>query len=104
VSTRTTALGFAVDNTVELLSGYVPGEVDHHDQWRWPRSYRSYAELLGRGGELATVADAHQRSWTSVVEAVPDGAALVLGHGEPTERVTPRSPLTPSRPAARPRS
>ena len=47
------AMGFAVDDTVELPSGpsgYVPGEVDHHDQWRWARPYRSYAELLGRGG------------------------------------------------------
>jgi Histidine phosphatase superfamily (branch 1) len=27
------AIGFAVDDAVELPSGYVPGEVDHHDQW-----------------------------------------------------------------------
>ena len=33
------AMGFAVDDTVELPSGYVPGEVAHHDQWRWPRPY-----------------------------------------------------------------
>jgi broad specificity phosphatase PhoE len=76
------AMGFAVDDTVELPSGYVPGEVDHHEQWRWPRPYRSYAELLGRGGGLAAVAEAYRRIWTSVVEAVPDGgAALVIGHG-----------------------
>jgi broad specificity phosphatase PhoE len=30
------AMGFAVDDTVELPSGYVPGEVGHHDQWRRP--------------------------------------------------------------------
>jgi broad specificity phosphatase PhoE len=31
---------------------------------------------------LASVAEAHRRSWTSLVEAVPDGAAaLVVGHG-----------------------
>src|SRR6266511_926934 len=76
------AMGFAVDDTVELPSGYVPGEVDRHEQWRWPRPYRTYAELLGRGGGLATVAEAHRRIWTSVVAAVPDGAAaLVVGHG-----------------------
>jgi broad specificity phosphatase PhoE len=76
------AMGFAVDDTVELPSGYVPGEVDHHDQWRWPSPYRSYAELIGRGGGLATVAESHRRIWTGVVEAVPDGAAaLVVGHG-----------------------
>lgn len=27
------ALGFAVDEQVSLPSGYVLGEVDHHDQW-----------------------------------------------------------------------
>jgi broad specificity phosphatase PhoE len=76
------AMGFAVDDTLELPSGYVPGEVDHHDQWGWPRPYRQYAELLGRGGGLASAAEAHRRSWTSLVEAVPDGAAaLVVGHG-----------------------
>ena len=36
-----------MDDAVELLSGYVPGEVDHHEQWGWPRPYRTYAELLG---------------------------------------------------------
>ena len=49
------AMGLAVDDTVELPSGYVPGEVDHHDQWRWPHPYRTYAELLGRGGGPAAV-------------------------------------------------
>jgi broad specificity phosphatase PhoE len=76
------AMGFAVDNTVEFPSGYVPGEVEHHDQWHWPRPYRTYAELLGRSHGLASVAEAHRRIWTAVVEAVPDGAAaLVIAHG-----------------------
>jgi hypothetical protein len=70
---HTSAGGFAVDDAVELPSGYVPGEVDHHEQWGWPRPYRTYAELLGRGGGLPTVAEAHRRLWTGVVEAVPDG-------------------------------
>jgi broad specificity phosphatase PhoE len=76
------ATGFAVDDTVEFPSGYVPGEVEHHDQWRWPRPYRTYAELLRRGLGLAIVAESHRRIWTAVVEAVPDGAAaLVIAHG-----------------------
>jgi broad specificity phosphatase PhoE len=76
------AMGFAVDDAVELPSGYVPGEVDHREQWGWPHPYRIYAELLGRGGGLATVAEAHRCIWTRVVEAVPDGAAaLVVAHG-----------------------
>jgi broad specificity phosphatase PhoE len=76
------AMGFAVDETVELPVGYVPGEVDQHEQWRWPHPYRNYAELLGRGGGLATVAEAHLRVWIAVMEAMPDGgAALVVAHG-----------------------
>jgi broad specificity phosphatase PhoE len=76
------AMGFAVDDTVELPSGYVAGEVEHHEQWGWPRPYRTYAELLARPSGIATVAEAHRRIWARVVEAVPDGAAaLVVGHG-----------------------
>jgi broad specificity phosphatase PhoE len=76
------AMGFAVDDTIELPSGYVPGEVEHHEQWRWPRPYRIYAELIGRRGGIATVAEIHLRIWQRVVEVVPDGAAaLVVRHG-----------------------
>jgi hypothetical protein len=76
------AMGFAVDDAVELPSGYVPGEVEHHQQWRWPRPYSAYAELLGRGGGLPAVAEAYRVAWTGVVEAVPEGAAaLVVCHG-----------------------
>jgi broad specificity phosphatase PhoE len=76
------AMGFAVDDTLELPSGYVPGEVGHHDQWQWPRPFRTYAELIAGGGGVAAVAEAHRRGWAGVVAAVPDGAAaLVVGHG-----------------------
>jgi hypothetical protein len=75
-------MGFAVDDTVGCRPGTCPVRSGHHDQWRWPLPYRTYAELLGRGGELANVAEAHRRIWTGVVEAVPDGAGvLVVGHG-----------------------
>ena len=78
----TVAMGLAVDDTVELPSGYVRGEVDHHGQWSWPHPYRSFAELIGRGGGLTTVAETHRHIWTTVVAAVPEGAAaLVVGHG-----------------------
>jgi hypothetical protein len=43
------AIGFVVDDTVNFPSGYLSGQVEHHDQWRWPRPYCTYAELLGRG-------------------------------------------------------
>jgi broad specificity phosphatase PhoE len=76
------AMGFAVDDTVELPSGYVAGEVEHHAQWRWPRPYRTYAELLAHPTGVAAVAEAHRLAWAGVVAAVPDGAAaLVVGHG-----------------------
>ena len=76
------AMGFAVDDTVDLPSGYLPGEVEHHDQWSWPRPYGTYAELLGRGLGLAAVAEAHRLAWVAAVETVPDGAAaLFIAHG-----------------------
>lgn len=75
------AMGYAVDDAVAMPSGYVPGEVEHHDQWRWPSPYRKYARLIA-GGELAAVADTHRAIWKRTVEAVPDGAsALVISHG-----------------------
>jgi broad specificity phosphatase PhoE len=78
------AMGFPVDDTVELPSGYVPGEVDHHDQWRWPRPYRSYAELIGRGGGLAAVAESHRRIWTgaggAATQELQGGWAVEHGH------------------------
>ena len=69
-----TAMGFAVDDTIELPSGYVPGEVDHHDQWRWPRPYRTYAELIARPSGVAAVAEAHRLAWADVMEAQLDAA------------------------------
>jgi broad specificity phosphatase PhoE len=76
------AMGFAVDDTVALPSGYGVAEVEHHDQWRWPRPYRTYAELIARPSGITAVAEAHRRLWRRVVEALPEGAAaLVVGHG-----------------------
>jgi len=76
------AMGLAVDDTVGLPSGYVPGEVEFHQQWTWPQPYVRYAELITRGGGLASVAQAHRAVWTRVVEQVDEGAvALFVGHG-----------------------
>jgi hypothetical protein len=60
------AMGVAVDDTVELPPGYVPGEIEHHDQWHWPHPYTRYAALLQQGGGLAAVAKAHPDLWTHV--------------------------------------
>lgn len=76
------AMGLAVDDTIDLPSGYLPGVVDHHEQWRWPTPYRRYAYLLQRSNALAAVAEAHRVIWTQIVQTVPNhGAALVIGHG-----------------------
>ncbi|HWD43183.1 MAG TPA: hypothetical protein VHM23_05590, partial [Actinomycetota bacterium] len=62
-------MGFAVDDTVELPSGYVSGEVDHHEQWRWARAYRVHAALIvahGGGiepGLVACLPGADHGSW-----------------------------------------
>jgi broad specificity phosphatase PhoE len=76
------AMGCSVDEAVHLPSGYVPGEVAHHEQWSWPRPYVRYADLLGTAKGLAAVARVHQAVWTEAVSAVPEGAtALVVCHG-----------------------
>lgn len=76
------AMGWAVDDAVDMPSGYVPGEVGHHDQWGWPQPYVRYAELLAGDGELAAVAAEHRKIWTGVVRSVPEGSgALVVAHG-----------------------
>ncbi|MDT0345464.1 histidine phosphatase family protein [Streptomyces litchfieldiae] len=76
------AMGWAVDDALDMPSGYVPGEVDHHDQWAWPQPYVHYAELIARGGALAAVAAAHRMIWTEAVRSVPEGSgALVVSHG-----------------------
>jgi broad specificity phosphatase PhoE len=82
------AMGWAVDDTIDMPSGYVPGEVEHHDQWSWPQPYARYAELIANGGGLAAMAAEHRKIWTDAVLSVPEGnGALVVSHGgsiEPT--------------------
>jgi broad specificity phosphatase PhoE len=76
------AMGFAVDDTVDLPSGYVPGEVGFHEQWTWTQPWVRYAELVGQGGGLAAVAWAHRAASARAVASVDDGAAaLVVSHG-----------------------
>jgi broad specificity phosphatase PhoE len=76
------AMGFAVDDLVEMPSGYIPGEVEHHAGWAWPAPYRRYAELIAQGRGLAAVAAATRALFVDAVAAVPEGAAaLVISHG-----------------------
>ncbi|BCJ26907.1 histidine phosphatase family protein [Actinocatenispora sera] len=76
------AMGFACDDTAEMPSGYLPGVVGRHDQWRWPAPYSRYAALLAASAELRSVAAQNLALWTHAVRAVSDGsAALVVSHG-----------------------
>lgn len=75
------AMGYAVDELVAMPSGYVPGEVDHHDQWRWPQPYVRDAELLREQGGLTRLASGQLQLWRRVLSAIPDdGSALIIGH------------------------
>jgi broad specificity phosphatase PhoE len=82
------AMGFAVDATAEMPSGYVPGEVDHHDQWAWPQPFATYASLIASGNGLTAIAHANRQLWLTALAQVSDGnGALIIGHGgtlEPT--------------------
>jgi broad specificity phosphatase PhoE len=76
------AMGLAVDDTVEMVSGYVSGEVGFHEQWTWERPYATYARLIERGGGLAEVALAQRAVWIRAVASVGNGdGALVVSHG-----------------------
>jgi hypothetical protein len=66
------AMGLAVNDTVDLPSGYLPGVVDHHEQWRWPAPYRRYADLLQRSTTLATVAEAGLDRWPATADREDD--------------------------------
>lgn len=82
------ALGFAVDERVSWPSGYVKGEVAHHDQWSWQEPFLRYAELMRPGSGLTAVADAHLGHWLRLLDVVPDdGAGLVVSSGGSIEPV-----------------
>jgi hypothetical protein len=74
------AMGFAVDDTLDLPSGYVPGQASHHDQWNWPRPYLTYARLIHSSQDVAAATQAHRAHWARAAQAVPQGAALVISH------------------------
>ncbi|MEU1391006.1 MULTISPECIES: hypothetical protein [unclassified Nonomuraea] len=76
------AMGFAVDDTMEMPSGYVPGEIPRHAQWGWTEPYRRLAEIIQEGRAAATVAENHRAIWADTVSAVAEGcSALLVGHG-----------------------
>jgi len=82
------AMGFAVDELIDLPSGYVPGEVEHHDQWTWTHPYARYAELIAQGGGIAAVAASGRQVFMRIAAGLPDGAAaLIVSHGGTIEPI-----------------
>ncbi|WP_454855636.1 hypothetical protein [Promicromonospora soli] len=82
------AMGFAVDEQTAWPSGYVDGEVRHHDQWTWDEPFVHYATLLAKGRRLSDVAQEHLSHWLRILDAVPDGGtALVVSSGGSIEPV-----------------
>lgn len=76
------AMGLAVDDTLDLPAGYVPGEIEHHDQWTWPFPYRTYAEMIQRGAGIAAVAEVHRAAWAHIAADLGEGqVALIVSHG-----------------------
>jgi broad specificity phosphatase PhoE len=82
------AMGFAVDEQTTWPSGYVDGEVGHHDQWTWSEPFVRYARLLAEGRRLRDVAQEHLTHWRRILDSIPDGgAALVVSSGGSIEPV-----------------
>lgn len=73
------AMGFAVDEQVELMSTYadvVEQEVP------WPQSFASYAKAVKRGKAAARYAQQLASYYMELAASIPDGqAALVINHG-----------------------
>lgn len=82
------AMGLAVDEIAEMASGYIAGEVGHHEQWAWTQPYVRYAALLQSATGVTACAHDQLQLWLSTVRRVPDGGVgLVISHGgiiEPT--------------------
>jgi broad specificity phosphatase PhoE len=73
------AMGFAVDDQLELMSSFgrgVDGEAP------WPQSFESYAEAFARGGAVTKYGKKLARVYKDLEDYLPDGrSALVVNHG-----------------------
>ncbi|MFI7707916.1 histidine phosphatase family protein [Nonomuraea sp. NPDC049480] len=76
------AMGFAVDDTVEMPSGYVPEEIPRHAQWEWSEPYLRLAEIVRADRAAAAVGEALRAIWADTAGGVAEGGtALLVGHG-----------------------
>ena len=73
------AMGFSVDEQVELLNSYgdaVEAEIP------WPADFSEYTEPIRRGGAPTRYAQRLAEFFASLAESLPEaGAALVVTHG-----------------------
>lgn len=73
------AMGFAVDEQVELMSTY-GADVEH--EVPWPQPFAVYAEAVKRGGAAARYANQLAAYYVKLADHLADGrAALVINHG-----------------------
>jgi broad specificity phosphatase PhoE len=73
------AMGFAVDEQVELMSTY-GDEVAHEAPW--PQSFLGYAKAVKRGGAAERYAKELAEHYSELANYLADGrAALVINHG-----------------------
>ena len=73
------AIGFAVDEQVELMSSY--GDNVEHEA-PWPQSFAAYAKAVKRGGEAGRYANQLAGYYAGLADYLADGrAALVINHG-----------------------
>ena len=73
------AMGFAVDEQVELMSTYGPYV---EAETPWPQSFAAYAKAVKRGNAAAKYAQSLAEYYAQVANSLDtDGAALVVNHG-----------------------
>jgi broad specificity phosphatase PhoE len=73
------AMGFAVDEQVELMSTY-GDDVEHEAPW--PQSFAAYARAVRRGGAAGQYANQLAGYYAGLADYLADGrAALVVNHG-----------------------
>lgn len=73
------AMGFAVDEQVELMSSY--GD-DVEEEVPWPQTFAAYATAIARNKATAHYAKELARYYTGLVNSLAEGrAALAINHG-----------------------
>jgi broad specificity phosphatase PhoE len=73
------AMGFAVNEQVELMSTY--GDAVEHEV-PWPQSFASYAKAVKRDKSAAHYANQLAKYYAEIADALTEnGAALVINHG-----------------------